>query len=307
MLRSNRMPSTRPKRRRAVPRATRVGTMVSTRSSGRTAAGGRHRWLVFAHQLPAHPSNGRVKTWRRLQQIGAVPVKHSVYVLPNTEQAREDFEWLRTEVVSLGGQASIFEASSLDRVDEQRILKQLRTAAAAIQQSDSERHPPRTPAQPRQSVLDPRDFQHRQWVTRPRPGIDRFSSAWLIRRFIDPQAVFLFASSPERRPEAVPFDMYQPGGFKHEGDRCTFEVLRRRFGIADVAVQKIAEIVHDLDLKDDRFNAAQASTIDMLVEGLRASIADDAKLLEQGMAMFEALYQSFSLAKGPRGAKPKIR
>jgi hypothetical protein len=241
-----------------------------------------------------------------LQQIGAVPVKNSVYVLPNTEQAREDFEWLRTEVMSLGGQVSLFEASSLDRVDERRILKQLRTAAAAIQQSDSERHPPRTPAQSREPVLHPRDFQRRQWVTRPRPGIDRFSSAWLIRRFIDPKAVFLFASSPDRRPEAVPFDMYQPGGFKHEGGRCTFEVLSIRFGIADVAVRKIAEIVHDLDLKDDRFNAPQAATIDMLVEGLRASIADDAKLLEQGMAMFEALYQAFSPAKGPRGGKPQI-
>jgi hypothetical protein len=228
-----------------------------------------------------------------------------VYVLPNTEQAREDFEWLRTEVVSLGGQASIFEASSIDRVDERRILKQLR-AAASSQPSDSERHPPRTPSQPGESVLDPRDFQHRVWVTRPRPGIDRFSSAWFIRRFIDPKAAFLFASSPDRRPEAVPFDMYQPGGFKHEGDRCTFEVISRRFGIADVAVRRIAEIVHDLDLKDDRFKAPQAATIDMLVEGLRASVADDAKLLELGIAMFEALYQSFSPPKGPRGGRSKI-
>jgi hypothetical protein len=307
MARSSVMPPARPKRRRAaVPRRARVGTPVLTRSAGRTAGGGRHRWLVFAHQLPAHPSNGRVKTWRRLQQIGAVPVKNSVYVLPNTEQAREDFEWLRTEVVSLGGQATMFEASSIDRVDERRILKQLRAAAAAIQQSDPERHPPGTPAQPEKPVLDPRDFRHREWVTRPRPGIDRFASAWLIRRFIDPKAMFLFAPSPDRRPDAVPFDMYQPGGFKHEGDQCTFEVLSRRFGIADVAVRKIAEIVHDLDLKDDRFKATQAPTIDMLVEGFRASIADDAKLLEQGMAMFEALYQSFSPSKGPRGGRPQI-
>jgi hypothetical protein len=296
--------STPPRRRRpGVPRAMPPGAAAPARSAKRTAEG-RYRWLVFAHQLPAHPSNGRVKTWRRLQQIGAVPVKNSVYVLPNTEQAREDFEWLRTEVVSLGGQASIFEASSIDRVDERRILKQLR--AAATQQSDSERHPLRAPAEPGESVLDPRGFQHRVWVTRPRPGVDRFSSAWFIRRFIDPKAAFLFASSPDRRPEAVPFDMYQPGGFKHEGDRCTFEVLSRRFGVADAAVRRIAEIVHDLDLKDDRFKAPQAATIDLLVEGLRASVAEDAKLLELGIAMFEALYQSFSPSKGPRGVKPKV-
>jgi hypothetical protein len=242
-----------------------------------------------------------------LQQVGAVAVKNSVYVLPNTEQAREDFEWLRTEVVGLGGQASIFEASSIDRLDDRRILKQLRTAAAAIQKPDVERHPLRVRPEQGESVLNPRDFQHRRWVTRPRPGIDRFSSAWLIRRFIDPKAVFLFASSPDSRPDAVPFDMYQAGGFKHEGDRCTCEVLTLRFGIADAAVRKIAEIVHDLDLKDDRFNAPQAATIDMLVEGLRASIADDATLLEKGMVMFEALYQSFTLSKASRSSKPKIR
>jgi hypothetical protein len=232
-------------------------------------------------------------------------VKNSVYVLPNTEQAREDFEWLRAEVVALGGQASIFEASSISRVDERRILKQLRAATAAIQKSDSESRPSRTPGQPKNPALDPRDFQHRQWLTRPRPGVDRFSSAWLIRRFVDPKASFLFASSPDRWPEAVPFDMYQPGGFKHEGDRCTFEVLSDRFGIVDVAVHKIAEIVHDLDLKDARFKSPHAQTIGALVEGLRASIADDGKLLEQGMTLFEALYQSFKSSRAPRG-RPKV-
>ena len=61
------------------------------------------RWLLLAHQLPTRLSNARVKTWRRLQQLGAVPSRNSVYVLPNTEQCREDFEWLRSEIVALGG------------------------------------------------------------------------------------------------------------------------------------------------------------------------------------------------------------
>src|SRR5438128_4203046 len=72
------------------------------------------RWLLLAHQLPTRPSHGRVKTWRRLQQIGAVPARNSVYVLPNTEQCLEDFEWIRTEIVSLGGEATVFAAEALN-------------------------------------------------------------------------------------------------------------------------------------------------------------------------------------------------
>ena len=127
--------------------------------------------------------------------------------------------------------------------------------------------------------------------------MDRFSSAWLIRRFVDPGARFVFAAAPDKVPEAVPFDMYQSGGFRHEGDRCTFEVLQERFGIGDPSVRRIGEIVHDLDLKDDRFRSPHAPTIGNLVEGLRASIPEDALLLEQGMALFEALYRSFQPEK----------
>lgn len=222
-------------------------------------------------------------------------MKNAVHVLPTSEQAREDFEWLRTEVIALGGQASIFEASSLSRVDERRIINRL----------SGNKPPVHTPGRVLKSDLEPRDFTHRQWVTRPRPGVDRFSSAWLIRRFVDATAVFVFASAPEKYPDAVPFDMYQPAGFKHEGENCTFEVLQSRFGIAEAAVARIAEVVHDLDLKDDRFKSPHAVTIGMLVEGLRASIADDAKLLEQGILLFEALYQSLQQPKGSRG-KPKV-
>jgi hypothetical protein len=260
------------------------------------AARRQHRWLVFIHQLPAQPSNGRVKIWRRLQQIGAVPVKNAVYVLPNNAQSREDFEWLRAEVVALGGEATIFAASSIKGLDELR----LKDAG----QGDA--HAPQHKVAARKPALDPREFRGRLWITRPRPGVDRFSSAWLIRRFIDEGARFVFGASPDKAPDAVPFDMYQPGGFKHEGDRCTFEVLRERFAIEEPAVGRIAEIVHDLDLKDHRFKDPHAATIGMLVDGLRASTADDATLLEQGMLMFEALYQSLRAAKRTKAGRPKI-
>ena len=224
-------------------------------------------------------------------------MKNAVYVLPSTPQAREDFEWLRAEVVSVGGQVSIFETSSLAAADERQILARL----ASSDPPAGRQAPAKKP-----SSINVREFQHRQWVTRPRPGIDRFGSAWLIRKFIDSGATFVFATAPDKFPDAVPFDMYQPGGFKHEGDNCTFEVLRQRFDIADPIVGKLAEIVHDLDLKDDRYNSPHAPTIRLLVEGLRDSVADDGKLLEQGIMLFEALYQSLRPAKGPRGGKARI-
>jgi hypothetical protein len=322
-----------------------------------------HRWLVFVHQLPAHPSNARVKTWRRLQQIGAVAVKNAVHVLPNTPQAAEDFEWLRTEVLALGGQATIFEASSISGVEEKQIIRQFRKAQteeyvglnkdiraltaklgkrfrldddavraihglqerlrdaqqkdffgatggrraeAALEQLTTPSHPSSRGSVSKTRTaeeIDRRDYLRRTWVTRPRPGVDRFSSAWLILRFVDPHAAFVFADSSAKHPGAVPFDMYQSGGFKHEGDQCTFEVLQRRFGIADHAVRSIAEIVHDLDLKDDRFKHPHRATIGALVEGLRTSIGEDGKLMEHGIVLFEALYQSLRPQKGKAGAK----
>src|SRR5260370_33807489 len=80
------------------------------------------RWLLLAHQLPTRPSYARVKTWRRLQQIGAVPTRHSVYVLPNTEQCREDFEWIRSEIVASGGEATVFAADALNRDGGEEIV-----------------------------------------------------------------------------------------------------------------------------------------------------------------------------------------
>lgn len=163
-----------------------------------------------------------------------------------------------------------------------------------------------TPQTSPNANLDPAEYRNRVWVTRPRPGIDRFASAWLIRRFIDAKATFVFAAAPDRYPDAVPFDMYQPGGFRHEGDQCTFEVMQDRFGIRDISVKRVGEIVHDIDLKEDRYKSPHAGTIANLVDGLRASIPEDARLLEQGIVMFEALYQSFQTPKRTRGAKGRI-
>src|SRR5262245_53136138 len=79
---------------------------------------GARRWLLFVHQLPPTPSNLRVRTWRRLQQLGAVPVKQAVYALPDTPGAREDFEWLKTETNASGGDATVFAAGTVDSWSE---------------------------------------------------------------------------------------------------------------------------------------------------------------------------------------------
>ncbi len=141
---------------------------------------------------------------------------------------------------------------------------------------------------------DPRAYRRRVWVTRTRPFIDRMASAWLIRRFVDPGATFRFIDEKELgrlAPSEVAFDM-QGGEFTHHGELCSFEVLVRSFGIKDRAVRKIAGIVHDLDLKDDKYGSSSAGGIEEVLTGIRKTAKDDAAMLEQGMAVFEMLYRS---------------
>ena len=118
------------------------------------------------------------------------------------------------------------------------------------------------------------------------------ASAWLIRKFIDANARFGFIADAKQAGDALPFDMFG-AGFGHEGDRCTFETLAARFAIEDAAVERIAEIVHDLDLKDGKFGAPEAATLGITIDGLQLSSLDDATLLDRGMTLFEALYRSF--------------
>lgn len=142
------------------------------------------------------------------------------------------------------------------------------------------------------SVRRRKDFSARTWLTRPRPGIDRISSAWLITRFIDPQATFAFADDPKKVPQGVPFDMFQAGGFGHRGDDCTFETLRKDFNIRDPKVVVIAEIIHDADLSDGKFGRSEGEGLDKVLIGwAQQSISDD-ELLRRGMELIEGLYHS---------------
>ncbi|HET6195981.1 MAG TPA: chromate resistance protein ChrB domain-containing protein [Acetobacteraceae bacterium] len=133
------------------------------------------------------------------------------------------------------------------------------------------------------------------WVTRRNVHVDRIGSAWLIRRFIDPDAVFKFVSAKGYRPRKgeLRFDMFD-AEYTHEGDRCTFEVLLLRSGRDDPALTAIGEIVHDIDLKDNKFARVEAGGIAALIDGLAHSGLSDMQRVEQGGRLFDNLYALFS-------------
>jgi hypothetical protein len=140
--------------------------------------------------------------------------------------------------------------------------------------------------------INPKDYRGRRWVTRPRPGVDRCASAWLIRNFIDREARFGFAPEDRVPDDAVPFDMFHEEGFGHRGDDCTFETLTKQFHVRDPKVGHIAQIIHDADLLDDRFGRKEGYGVDEILKGwARQGIPDD-KLLERGMQLIEGLYHA---------------
>jgi hypothetical protein len=329
------------------------------------------RWLLFVHQLPPKASNLRVRTWRRLQQLGAIPIKQAVYALPDTAHTREDFEWLKTEVKASGGDASVFAADHVDTWSDDALVEEFRRAGQeayaalardiekVLKRVSAARRPRGTRAPATRRLLDvfrervaaiegadffgsagrdrvtsllkqleahtsdrretstvtpgpstpPDTYRGRLWVTRPRPGVDRMASAWLIRRFIDGQAQFTFAVDRNAvPPDAIPFDMFGVE-FSHHGEGCTFETLCTVFQLDEPAVARLAAMVHDLDLKDGRFGAPEATTVGAIIEGLQLAHPDDEALLAQGMTLFDSLYRSFeqsSRSAGPRAlAKPR--
>jgi hypothetical protein len=136
-----------------------------------------------------------------------------------------------------------------------------------------------------------KDYKNRLWITRPRPGIDRSASAWLIRRFIDKKARFAFAQENRVPRDAVPFDMFQIG-FGHRGEDCTFETLQKLFRIHSAKIQVIGEIVHDADLLDEKFGRKEGFGIDEVLKGWEKQGIPDGELLKRGMQMFEALFLS---------------
>src|SRR5262245_10218396 len=133
----------------------------------------------------------------------------------------------------------------------------------------------------------------RRWVTRPRPHVDRIGSAWLIKRFIDPEAAFVFAPPKEFPPDAIPFDAAGVE-FGHQGEDCTFETFVKRLGHRDRRLTHLAEIVHEVDLKDQKFPRDEARGVDLAIRGLLATFKDDHEVLAQGIVLFDSLYAALS-------------
>lgn len=316
-------------------------------------------WLLTFYSVPANPVSGRMRIWRKLAKAGAVQLKGAVYILPATEEHQELFQWLISEVKSLGGDGSFVKAARIETLSDaevRRLFNDQRDAeyrelgkvldslerkvqsgrkgavtgvrasvygpllavrktydevrgrdffdaplgremAKRLQALDAALKGLGEPGTAKPAPLsrkDPKKYRKRTWVTRKRPFVDRMASAWLIRRFVDPEAAFGFIEEQDLASLAsgeISFDM-QGGEFTHHGDLCTFEVLVRSFGIKDRAARKIAEIVHDLDLKDDRYGAPEARGLEGILAGIRTIANNDELMLEQGIAVFEALYTS---------------
>lgn len=136
----------------------------------------------------------------------------------------------------------------------------------------------------------------RRWVTRPRPHVDRIASAWLIRRFIDPDAEILFARPEDFPADAVPFDALG-AEFGHQGQDCTFETLVKRCGLRDGRLAELGEIVHEVDLRDQKYRREEARGIDLAIRGLLAALKDDREVLAHGLTLFDGLHAALGEAR----------
>ena len=141
------------------------------------------------------------------------------------------------------------------------------------------------------------ELRGKTWVTRPGVKVDRMASAWFIRRFVDPKARFRFIdpSAPKKEGE-LRFDMVG-GDFTHEEDRCTFETLVRRVGLPDKRVRAIAEMVHDLDLKDAKYGRAETAGVRMILDGIMARTDNDDERIDRALTVFDDLYDALGTRK----------
>jgi hypothetical protein len=136
------------------------------------------------------------------------------------------------------------------------------------------------------------DYRGKTWVTRPHPEIDRVGSAWLIRKFIDAGAKFAFANTSALLPQTIPYDMFEVE-LSHHGDCCTFETLIQRFAIRDRAVLRLAELIHDADLEDDKFHRVEGFGVEQIFKGWAKQGLSDQEILAKGFECFDALYAQF--------------
>jgi hypothetical protein len=295
-------------------------------------------WLLLLYSLPATHKTERVAIWRKLKKSGAIQIKTSTSLLPDSPAQYELFQWLARQIRDCGGESTLIRAQSIEGLpDEQLVglfnatrdreygelinglrkltrqkkrdeafadeLEKLKRQFRTIREVDFFEAPrahdaakllARIQGSARAkktggAKLAAKQFQGKTWLTRPRPEIDRVGSAWLIKRFIDPTAKFVFAPTVASIPRALPFD-FPDAEFSHYGDDCTFETLLRRFGIVDKSLRKIGEMVHDADLEDEKFGRNECVGIDRVLKGWAKRGMSDDDLLRNGSACFDGLY-----------------
>jgi hypothetical protein len=129
-----------------------------------------------------------------------------------------------------------------------------------------------------------------KWATRKRCHVDRIGCAWLIRRFVDPDAVFTFVDDPDEVPaDATGFDMRGVELSHHDGD-CSFETILRRYQLDDPVLWDVARIVHEADVADDRYEAVEAPGLDLVCRGL-SMVRNDDEAVDIGAAIFDGLFE----------------
>ena len=315
-------------------------------ASSRRSVPGQY-WLLFLHQLPAKRAYSRVKIWRALQAVGAVPLKNAAYVLPAGEKQRRDFERLLLEAKRGGGDGAICETRLVSGLrddqlrslfhaardaDYEGLIKELRAFGAEkhragknpaaamdkfrrrlaeIEEIDFFGASGRVMAEALMAELEHRaitknksarpaaaadqgSLTGRTWVTRQGIHVDRIACSWLIARFIDPKPVFKFVDGKAYDAQAgeLRYDM-QDGEFTHEGDKCSFEVLIERARIKDPALKAIAEIIHDIDLKDEKFGRPETAGIAHVIAGICRNQGEDEARMARGKELFDAAYEQF--------------
>jgi len=198
----------------------------------------------------------------------------------------------------------------------ERVLAPLRRRLGLLRQADPDGSPLPPPAAAllaqleggsRSESADRSTLAGRVWVTRRGLHVDRLACAWVVRRFIDPAARFRFVADPAvpRRPGEIGFDM--PGAeISHEGGACSVETLIRRAGLEDPAVKRIAEIVHDIDLKDGRFGHPETTGFEQMLLGTIAAAPRDEERLERGIPLFDTLRFALSTGEALPAASPRI-
>lgn len=307
-------------------------------------------WLLLVASLPTSSSAARMRLWRGLKALGAIPLRDGAYLLPASGSREQALRELGDECSREGGTSwlmSVQPGSSeeeqayrqlFDRGEEYEELrgnwKELNRGLAALSASELTRLRKRlqrefeairsidffpgdhsseaiaawtdlngriaqllSPDEPHETSagiprLDSREYRGRTWATRRRMWVDRVASAWLIRRFIDPEAKFRWLERPSDCPKSVLGFDFDGAAFTHVGERVTFETLLASFGLEeDAGLVRLGTLVHHLDVGGDP--VPEAAGFEAVMTGARERLADDDALLAEMTPVLDSLHTHF--------------